>query len=98
MLLLNIIFGIIIDTFGKLREDASERKHMMTNYCFVCGLSKDVFEAVSYSEKDVARIAAKSSVPVYTEHIKNEHNMWDYVFFVIYLKMKDENNYTGIER
>jgi hypothetical protein len=136
VLLLNIIFGIIIDTFGKLREDASEKRRLQRDFCFVCGISRDAFEAASHDHavgsdgggdgNDSNNGATKGSdgngsgsgsgnggrgvqgaaggvrLDVskgsgFAEHIKNEHNLWDYVFFLIYLKLKDENNYFGIE-
>ena len=33
----------------------------------------------------------------FKEHIKMNHYMWNYVFFIAYLKWKDKNDYTGIE-
>ena len=96
VLLLNIIFGIIIDTFGKLREDASEKRRLQNDFCFICGISRDVFEAVTYDHKvQTTRTEFNSA---FKTHIKTEHNMWDYVFFLIYLKTKNPNNFLGIER
>ena len=96
ILLLNIIFGIIIDTFGQLREEAAEKSHIMANYCFVCGIAKEVFDLrVSLAD---AKLTAGTLPSDFNTHIKNEHNMWDYIFFLIYLKNKDPNEYTGIER
>lgn len=96
VLLLNIIFGIIIDTFGKLREDAAEKNRLQTEYCFICGLPKESFEVVSFEKKEKNVGSGYSSA--FMAHIKTEHNMWDYIFFLIYLKSKDDNNYFGIER
>ena len=39
-ILLNVIFGIIIDTFGELRADHLAKKHDMENTCFVCGVDR----------------------------------------------------------
>ena len=30
-------------------------------------------------------------------HIKKDHYMWNYVFFLAYLQDKDDTEYTGIE-
>jgi hypothetical protein len=30
-------------------------------------------------------------------HIKKEHNLWQYVFFIIHLNTKDETDYNGAE-
>ena len=43
-MLLNIIFGIIIDTFGTLRDAASDKDHMQRSSCFICGIEKDTFD------------------------------------------------------
>lgn len=90
ILLLNIIFGIIIDTFGRLREEASAKADFLASYCFICGIPKDVFESgVSKTNGGTSSFA---------HHIKFEHNMWDYIFYLIYLKNKPKTEYTGVER
>lgn len=94
VLLLNIIFGIIIDTFGKLREDASDKKNLQNNFCFICDISRDAFEAAAHGKQG----EESKGDSAFLTHIKKEHNMWDYIFFLIYLKTKDPNNYFGIER
>ena len=93
VLLLNIIFGIIIDTFGQLREEAADRKFKMNNYCALCGLDKATLESVRNSSV----IGAKGTLS-FTEHIEIEHNIWDYSLFLLYLKQKNPNEYSGIER
>ena len=35
-ILLNIIFGIIIDTFAQLRDEKSQRDKDQNNICFIC--------------------------------------------------------------
>ena len=30
-------------------------------------------------------------------HLKKEHNMWDYLFFSLYLEEKDPTDFTGLE-
>ena len=42
IVLLNIIFGITIDTFGALREAKNERIEDTENICFICGIEKKV--------------------------------------------------------
>lgn len=93
ILLLNIIFGIIIDTFGQLREEAAEKADIMASYCFICGISKEVFDARA-STGAIGGVGGLS----FADHISTEQNMWDYMFFLIYLQEKDGNEYNGIER
>jgi hypothetical protein len=39
-ILLNIIFGIIIDTFSQLREDKGLIAHDKSNFCFICDIHR----------------------------------------------------------
>ena len=40
IILLNVIFGIIIDTFGALRADRAEQRSQKNSQCFFCGIEK----------------------------------------------------------
>jgi inositol 1,4,5-triphosphate receptor type 1 len=82
IILLNIIFGIIIDTFASMRESDDERRADMLNTCFICSIDKNTFD--------------RGGTP-FAQHIKTEHNMWEYLYYVVYLRQKDETEYTGIE-
>lgn len=33
----------------------------------------------------------------FEEHIKEEHNMWHYLCFIVLVKVKDSTEYTGPE-
>lgn len=33
----------------------------------------------------------------FEEHIKSEHNMWHYLYFLVLVKVKDPTEYTGPE-
>lgn len=93
VLLLNIIFGIIIDTFGQLREESSEKQELMASFCFICGISKDVFDSRA-SNGAMGGVGGLN----FGGHIEKEHNMWDYMLFLLYLQEKNPNDYNGIER
>ena len=30
-------------------------------------------------------------------HIKKEHNLWQYLYFILHLQLKDQDEYTGQE-
>lgn len=90
VLALNMIFGIILDTFGQLREEATERRSLMENFCFVCQLPKEHFD-------EHIRTTTARSGSGFAYHVKHEHNMWDYLCFLIYLKDKDPMDYNGVE-
>jgi len=82
IILLNIIFGIIIDTFGELREEKGNTEDDIENRCFTCGYRKEMFERLDGG---------------FTYHIKREHYMWHYLFFMVHLGEKDQDDYTGPE-
>lgn len=80
---LNIMFGIIIDTFGQMRDEKREKEADMHGMCFICGLESDTLEKISPSG--------------FTTHVKHEHNMWMYLYFMHHLRRKDPSDYTGQE-
>ena len=69
---LNLIFGIIIDTFGQLREDANEKRSIMDTVCLVCGVHKTDFEASGIN---------------FQYHVKQQHNLSDYAAYLIRLQI-----------
>lgn len=84
VLILQILSGIIIDTFGELRQESDEKTKDKKNFCFICGLNR----------KDLDHLGAKVT---YNDHILKKHNMWNYLFYMAYIKEKKSVNFTGIE-
>ena len=39
IIVLNLIFGVIIDTFADLRSEKQQKEEIMKNSCFICGKS-----------------------------------------------------------
>eukprot|EP00347_Sterkiella_histriomuscorum_P021853 403332539 len=83
IMFLNIIFGIIIDTFAELRENKRFVDDDMKNTCFICNIDRQTFD--------------RDTENGFMYHILNEHNLWMYVFFIIHLKTKDKTDYNGTE-
>jgi len=54
----------------------------MLEMCFVCGINRDKLDKTATGFK---------------HHYKNEHNMWNYVYYYAYLCYKDTNDHTGTE-
>lgn len=88
IIMVNIVAGIIIDTFGSLREEESEKIRDIEDKCYICGNLKTTFD----------RLSDSSAGGGFDQHIKINHYMWNYVFFMAYLKYKDPTDYTGIEQ
>ena len=70
IVLLQMVFGIIIDTFGSLREEQSLIDSRKRNFCFMCGIEKRRFE--------MEALKSRHSNKGFAEHIAKEHNIWDY--------------------
>merc|ERR1711934_822073 len=67
IVLMNVIFGIILDTFSELRSDKMERLRDTTEVCFICGIEKITFDRASEAGHNGFR-----------RHIKDDHYMWNY--------------------
>jgi hypothetical protein len=85
VILLNIIFGIIIDTFSELRQQKLERNDKTVNYCFICGKTKLDFDRESEQPNGFKR------------HIRDDHYMWNYLRFIIFLAEQDQDDDDGLE-
>jgi inositol 1,4,5-triphosphate receptor type 1 len=83
IILLNIVFGIIIDTFSELREKKKARLEDTREKCFMCGIDKATFD--------------RGGSTVFQNHIKEEHNMWAYLKFVVAIWEQDEDDDDGLE-
>ncbi|XP_073682487.1 inositol 1,4,5-trisphosphate-gated calcium channel ITPR1 [Garra rufa] len=82
IIVLNLIFGVIIDTFADLRSEKQKKEEVLKTTCFICGLERDKFD---------------NKTVTFEEHIKVEHNMWHYLFFIVLVKVKDSTEFTGPE-
>lgn len=82
IIVLNLIFGVIIDTFADLRSEKQQKELILKNTCFICGINRSAFDNKTIS---------------FEEHIRNEHNMWHYLFFIVLIKVKDSTEFTGPE-
>ena len=43
IIVLNLIFGVIIDTFADLRSEKQQKEEIIKNSCFICGESSSTF-------------------------------------------------------
>lgn len=79
---LNLIFGVIIDTFADLRSEKQQKEEILKNTCFICGLDRASFDNKATSFED---------------HINTQHNMWHYLYFIVLIQVKDPTQFTGPE-
>ncbi|XP_078311676.1 inositol 1,4,5-trisphosphate-gated calcium channel ITPR2-like [Crassostrea virginica] len=79
---LNIIFGIIVDTFSQLRDAKWEIDKDMMNNCFICSRESYDFERHGGG---------------FEKHVKTEHYQWAYLFFFIHLTETRPNDFSALE-
>ncbi|XP_064421057.1 ryanodine receptor 3 isoform X3 [Latimeria chalumnae] len=82
VILLAIIQGLIIDAFGELRDQQEQVREDMETKCFICGIGNDYFDTTPHG---------------FETHTLQEHNLANYLFFLMYLVNKDETEHTGQE-
>ena len=80
--LMNVIFGIIIDTFGELRTSKEAIKQSMQNTCFVCL---------------VDRFTLDTKGGGFEQHLRHDHNLWHYLFMIVHVREKDTTEHNGWE-
>ena len=81
VIMLKILYGIILDSFSELRQAHNLIEKDMTNNCFICNLDKDECE--------------KNNIN-FQEHCEKVHNVWDYAFYMITLRMNDPTTLNAI--
>ncbi len=86
LVLLNIFFGIIIDTFGELRALKNERDEDTTTICFICGIDNQTFDRASPTPRG------------FQDHITADHNMWNYFYYIVYIEEQDKDDDDGLEQ
>jgi hypothetical protein len=82
LILGNVFLGIIIDTFGELRDANLENEYDRKNICFICQISND-----DCLRKNID----------FNKHVSEVHNVWNYVYFLAYLHLNNPNNFNRVE-
>ena len=79
----NIIFGIIIDTFAELRDRKNAKLTDMRENCLICGKKKFQFEVQKID---------------WNSHLNVEHNAFAYLAFIIHIRHKPIEECNGAEK
>ncbi|KAI9996190.1 hypothetical protein PInf_013573 [Phytophthora infestans] len=83
VLLLNLIFGVIIDTFASLRTNDQEKILDMQGRCFICSIDAYTFD--------------RATKRGFHDHISRDHNMWHYLYLFVHIRKKNITEYNGLE-
>jgi len=82
--MLNVLFGIIIDTFATLRDEKSKQYDDMVNKCFICNYPRLIFQKYC-PDGGMAK------------HISKDHYAWNYAFYMVHLYTLDVSDHNGDE-
>lgn len=77
-----LISGLIIDSFSSMRDENEAKVADIHDKCFICSIPRDDLEQEGVDFKT---------------HITEEHDMWHYVHFMIYLELKDPLSFSSTE-
>ena len=80
--MLNVINGIIVDTFQALREKNNNRADIIENVCYICSIKKSKFEIRGIN---------------YNHHLNNEHLIMNYFYYIIKVKYTDEQDLNSLD-
>ena len=83
VILLNIIFGIIIDAFAELRDQRTAVLDDVHNKCYICGQERSLIE-----QKGLG----------WSYHFMIEHSPFAYLSFLVYITDKKVYDCTGLEK
>lgn len=76
-LLMNMSSGIILSTFSKIKEESTAKEEDINNKCFICNIDRGIFDKLKIQ---------------FSEHQKSEHNVKNYIRFLMYLKFMNEKD------
>jgi inositol 1,4,5-triphosphate receptor type 1/inositol 1,4,5-triphosphate receptor type 3 len=82
LILAAIISGIIIDTFSSMRAELNERVSDQETFCFICYINKSKMER---------------QMVIFEKHVFQEHYMWSYCRFLMYLSESEDSSLNGPE-
>ncbi len=86
--MIDMIFGVIVQSFAELRKKKKKYENDKINRCFICHINRSTLE--------------KNRIN-FLEHKNNTHNLWNYVEYIISLKLNESkelnaiNNYTKLK-
>jgi hypothetical protein len=82
LIMLNVINGIIVDTFQDLREKNTLRNNIRNNECYICAINKIEFQINSLD---------------FEAHKKEEHNLHNFIYYLIKISEMDEQDLNSVD-
>lgn len=82
LIMLNVINGIIVDTFQALREQNNLKEDIKANVCYICSLNRSKFEVKGLN---------------FTDHTNIEHNVLNYFYYMFKIQLTDEQDLNSLD-
>jgi len=82
VILRSMIFGIILQSFAQRRNAQEKMLEEMKKKCFICSIDRTEFDRKGNGFED---------------HIKNDHNQWHYLWYMVRVYFKEKTSHTGME-
>jgi inositol 1,4,5-triphosphate receptor type 1 len=82
LIILNIINGIIVDTFQALREQNNKKDDILNNFCYICSLERAEIEIKGIN---------------YEKHIMKDHFISNYLHYLIKIQGTDEHDLNSLD-
>jgi len=82
LIIVNIINGIIVDTFQALREQNSQKFDILTNFCYICSKQRSEFEIKALN---------------FDKHLKLDHNIRNYFDYFLKIQGTDEHELNSLD-
>ena len=76
IIMIDLVFGIILGTFSKMREEERECDNDKINHCFICHITREIIEKRKEN---------------FQFHREKRHNLWNYINYMLFLKFSDVN-------
>ncbi len=68
--------ALIVASFAELKQKEKAIENDLNNNCFICGKNRDSIDRIHEHGFD--------------NHVKFEHNVWNYILYLCYLSEKPE--------
>ena len=81
IIMIDLVFGIVLRSFDKLQHRNYKYDLDKRKHCFICNAKKESLE--------------KDRINFY-EHVNIKHNVWNYIEYMIKIKLKEENNLNQV--
>lgn len=82
LLMINIINGIIVDTFQDLRTQRNDKEERKINYCYICDKNRAEFEALGLD---------------FEHHRNKNHCLENYIYFLVKIRLINELDLNSLE-